>query len=158
MKSKQWFGTILCGLVLIAMAAMLAGCGAKNSSKKNDTTPTPKASEETPTPATTATATPAATPTDTPEPTPTSTPMPTATPQITPIVANAFKVEIKEYAGEEGYFPGTDRYVYTAEFQEALRRLKVTYTTTEGKEPFALVWYLVCIGVVLAFFLYYLAK
>ena len=137
MKSKQWFGTILCGLVLIAMAAMLAGCGAKNSSKKNDTTPSPKASEGTPTPGATktpaATATPAATPTETPEPTPTNTPTPTATPQITPIVANAFNVEIKEYAGEEAYFPGTDRYVYTAEFQEALRRLKVTYTTTEGK-------------------------
>ena len=133
MKSKHWFGTILCGLVLIAMAAMLAGCGAKNSSKKNDTTPTPKASEETPTPAATATATPAATPTETPEPTPTNTPTPTATPQITPIVANAFKVEIKECAGEEAYFPGPNYYTYTAEFQETLSRLKVSYTTPDGK-------------------------
>ena len=43
---------------------------------------------------------------------------------------------------------------YNADFD----RQRVLLNEPEGKEPFALVWYLVCIGVVLAFFLYYLAK
>lgn len=43
---------------------------------------------------------------------------------------------------------------YNADFD----RQRVLLNEPEGKEPFALAWYLVCIGVVLAFFLYYLAK
>ena len=43
---------------------------------------------------------------------------------------------------------------YNADFD----RQRVLLNEPEGKEPFALVWYLACIGVVLAFFLYYLAK
>ncbi|MCR5087744.1 MAG: hypothetical protein K6B39_10145 [Lachnospiraceae bacterium] len=139
MKNRLRLMMALCGMLVIAVMILLAGCG--SSKKKSvsptgnetrDLTPTAAAPTAVSSPAATATATPMPTEAPTPTAVPTEAKKPEATPTVEPTVALSCRIEEKAYAEESDYFPYYSS-LYDSTVPRKLDRVKLSYVTKDGE-------------------------